>query len=177
MLTSLSLALIPHYLIKLQKQQFVNDFVQNLRETTQFQFLYFPFSLKKYEKYELLCSQSDCWYFDVLMITVFAKKYWRSWGCGGTNFTAAVKFANPKTEIHSENNQIQSIKIKLRILCKKLFFVSNKIACSQLIALVINYQLRSTEAQKRMKTLTFNFHNLYSLLIFICRVPLLLIHK
>ena len=127
MLTSLSLALIPHYLIKLQKQQFVNDFVQNLRETTQFQFLYFPFSLKKYEKYELLCSQSDCWYFDVLMITVFAKKYWRSWGCGGTNFTAAVKFANPKTEIHSENNQIQSIKIQLRFSVKNYSLLATKL--------------------------------------------------
>ena len=73
-MTSLSLALIPHYPIKLQKQQFVNYFVQNLPETTQFEFLYFLFSLKKYEKYELLCSQPDCRHFDVLMITVFAKK-------------------------------------------------------------------------------------------------------
>ena len=52
----------------LQKQQFVNCFVKNLRETTEFEFLYFTCSLKKYDKYVLVSSQSNFSYFCVLII-------------------------------------------------------------------------------------------------------------
>ena len=42
---------------------FNNYFVKNLCETTEFEFLYFTPSLKKYGKYALLSSQSNCSYF------------------------------------------------------------------------------------------------------------------
>ena len=52
----------------LQKQQIVNYFVKNLRETTEFEFLYFTISLKKDGKYVLLSSQTNRSYFYVLII-------------------------------------------------------------------------------------------------------------
>ena len=53
----------------LQKQQFVNDFVRNLPETTEFQFLYLTSSLKKYGKYVLLAAATR----GVLLEKVFLK--------------------------------------------------------------------------------------------------------
>ena len=66
----------------LQKQRFINYFVKNLRKTTEFDFLYFTFSLKKHGEYALLSSQLNGSYFHVLMInqiisneTKFTKNY------------------------------------------------------------------------------------------------------
>ena len=52
----------------LQKQEFVNYLVKKLCETAEHDFLYFTSSLKKYGKYVLLFSQSNCSYFYVIMI-------------------------------------------------------------------------------------------------------------
>ena len=60
----------------LQKQQFVNYFVKNLnnkRKTTEFCFLYFTSSLKKYGKYVLPPSKSYCSYFYAVMISEFKR--------------------------------------------------------------------------------------------------------
>ena len=66
----------------LQKQRFTNYFVKNLRKTTEFDFLYFTFSLKKHGEYALPSSQLNGSYFHVLMInqiisneTKFTKNY------------------------------------------------------------------------------------------------------
>ena len=44
----------------------------------------------------------------ILAFAVFTNKYLRSYGCVATNFTAAVNYANPKTEIHSGTIKIQN---------------------------------------------------------------------
>ena len=66
----------------LQKQRFINYFVKNLRKTTEFDFLYFKFALKKHGEDALLSSQLNGSYFHVLMInqiisneTKFTKNY------------------------------------------------------------------------------------------------------
>ena len=38
---------------------------------------------------------------------VFTKKYVRSYGCNGTNFTATINFTSPKSELQSEILEIQ----------------------------------------------------------------------
>ena len=56
-LLNIRIILSPNKNQLLRKQQFVNYFVEHLRETTEFEFLYFTSFLKNCGKYILLSSQ------------------------------------------------------------------------------------------------------------------------
>ena len=66
-------------------------------------------------------------------LAVFNYKYFRPYDCSNTNFTAT----DPKTEILNEIIEIQIIGIQSTFY----YFLSDKLVCSQLIDLNIDYRL------------------------------------
>ena len=46
------------------------------------------------------------------LFAVFTKKYLRPYDCSVINFTAAMNFANPKTETQSQINEIEIVEMQ-----------------------------------------------------------------
>ena len=67
------------------------------------------------------------------VLIVVTKKYLRSYGCSGTNFTAAVRITNPKTGMQIEIIKTQIIAIQIYFLIKRILLLNGKPVGSQLI--------------------------------------------
>ena len=64
--------------IQLLRKLFVNYFAKNLREATEFDFLYITSSFKKYGKYILVSSQSNCSHFYLVIVNAFVLHTYRN---------------------------------------------------------------------------------------------------
>ena len=53
------------------------------------------------------------------VFAVFIEKYFRSYGCSGTNFTATINCTNSKTELQIEIIETKTIGIQIYFVIKK----------------------------------------------------------